>query len=194
MFNTLICAISVGGIVGIAIAVILVVLIIGMFIGNYNKLVKSKIKVEESESGIDVALTKRYDMLTKQLDVVKGYAKHEETVLIEVIKMRGGMTVEEKAQYADQLTAAQNKINLVAEAYPELKSAENFKTLQYAIADVEEHLQAARRAYNANVSFYNKLIMAFPSNIFAKMFKFEKAAFFEATETQRQDVKMDFGF
>ena len=83
-----------------------------------------------------------------------------------------------------------SKINIVAENYPELKSSENYKTLQQSIVEVEEHLQAARRLYNSNVSIYNQMIVSFPISIIAKSKGMVKKDFFEADETKKEDVKI----
>ena len=90
------------------------------------------------------------------------------------------------------MTDTLGKINVLAEAYPELKSSENFKALQLSISDVEEHLQAARRLYNANISSYNQDIVTFPTSIVAGMKGFTKKEFFEAEDAKKEDVKMEF--
>ena len=149
------------------------------------------VKIDESLSGIDVALTKRYDVLTKMMDVVKAYAKHEKETLFEVINLRKDMTIQEKNEANKAMDENMKKINIVAENYPELKSSENYKTLQQSIADVEEHLQAARRLYNSNVSLFNQLLVTFPTSSIAKNKGMTKKDFFEADETKREDVKID---
>ena len=161
-------------------------------VSTSNSLRRMQIKIKETLSGIDVALTKRYDVLTKMLDVTKAYAKHEKETLFEVIKMRKGMTMSERNEANAQMDAAMRQINVVAENYPELKSSENFKQLQVTILDVEEHLQASRRAYNANVSTYNQAIVTFPKSIIAGMIGAKAEEFFEAEAAKRSDVKMDF--
>ena len=102
------------------------------------------------------------------------------------------MSIAEKQDANNKMTEAFGKINVLAEAYPELKSSENFKTLQLSVADVEEHLQAARRLYNANISSYNQEIVSFPTSIVAGMKGFVKKEFFEADEAKKEDVKMEF--
>lgn len=139
-----------------------------------------------------VALTKRYDVLTKMLDVVKGYQAHEKTVLTELVKLRSGMTMAEKNAANQKMEQLTKDINILAENYPELKSSNNFMELQKTIADVEEHLQAARRLYNANVNTYNTKLVVFPSSIVANNMHAVKKPFFEAEEAKRQDVKMSF--
>ena len=175
----------------IVIAVIVVVLIIVIsIISISNKLNKAIVKIDEASSGIDVALTKRYDVLTKMIDVVKSYAKHEKDTLFEVIKLRKNMSIEEKNAENKKMDENFSKINVVAESYPELKSSENYKTLQQSIVEVEEHLQAARRLYNSNVSIYNQMIVSFPISIIAKSKGMIKKAFFEADESKKEDVNI----
>ena len=121
----------------IVIAVIIVVLIIVIsIISISNKINKAIVKIDEASSGIDVALTKRYDVLTKMIDVVKSYAKHEKDTLFEVIKLRKNMSIEEKNAENKKMDENFSKINIVAENYPELKSSENYKTLQQSIVEV----------------------------------------------------------
>ncbi|NLG82029.1 MAG: LemA family protein [Bacilli bacterium] len=181
----------------VILAIILLILVV-WFIAGYNTLQSLKIKINEAESGIDVALTKRYDLLTKMIEVVKGYAKHEKETLEEVIKLRNAIhdvdksTFEQKQEYAKQMDQAFKTINVIVEQYPELKASENFKQLQLAIIDCEEHLQAARRVYNANVSEYNHKVQLFPSNIIAGVFKFKMREFFESEEYKRKDVEIKF--
>ncbi len=173
----------------ILIAVVVVVLI--WFVSVSNRLNKAIVKIEEADSDIDVALTKRYDTLTKMVDVVKGYAKHEKETIFEVINLRKGMSVQEKEEASKKMDAMQGQINVLAEAYPELKSSENYNTLQKAIAEVEEHLQASRRMFNANVSSFNQMIVTFPTSVVAGIKGLSKKEFFEAEDVKKEDVKMD---
>lgn len=178
---------------GIVICIVAIVAVIFLWwIGTYNGIKKLDIKVKEGLSGIDVALTKRYDVLTKMLDVVKGYQKHEKEILSEVIRLRSGMTMQERNTANQQMDTAFGRINMLAESYPELKSSNNFIQLQNAILDTEEHLQAARRLYNANVTAFNEKIVTFPNSIVAGSMGAVAKEFFEAEAVKRQDVKMQF--
>ena len=177
--------------VAIVIAVVILIILI-WFVSTSNALNKAVVKIDEANSGIDVALTKRYDVLTKMLDITKGYAKHEKETLFETINLRKDMTIAEKSEVNNKMSEAFGKINVIAEAYPELKSSENFKTLQLSVSDVEEHLQAARRLYNANISSYNQMIVSFPTSIIAGMKGLTKKDFFVADEAKKEDVKMEF--
>ena len=174
----------------ICVAVIVLIIVI-WYIATINKLNRTIVKIDEADSGIDVALTKRYDVLTKMIDTVKGYAKHEKETLFEVINLRKGMTLDEKIKENAKMSQNLEKINLLVENYPELKASENYKVLQQSIIDVEEHLQAARRIYNSNVSTFNQMIVTFPTSIIANSKGMTKKEFFEAEEVKTQDVKID---
>ena len=176
----------------LVIVLILIAVVVISIIVMSNNLNKALVKIDEASSGIDVALTKRYDVLTKMIETVKGYAKHEKEVLFDVVKIRKGMTIEEKNEANKQMDETMSKINVLAENYPDLKASENFKTLQDSITDVEEHLQAARRLYNANISSYNQMIVTFPISIIAGSKGLSKREFFVAEEHKKQDVEIKF--
>ncbi len=170
------------------VAVILIPLI--WWIATGNKFKQLLVKVDEASSGIDVALTKRYDTLTKLLEITKAYAKHEVETFEKIVNLRKGMTVSEKNDINQQLDNMRDRISVLAENYPELRSSDNFKQLQVSAADVEEHLQASRRLYNANVSLLNQLIVTFPSSMVANSMQLSKRDFFVADETKKADVAM----
>lgn len=177
--------------IGLIICIAVLVIVIIWLIAASNKISRLLVKIKEADSGIDVALTKRYDVLTKMIDVVKGYAKHEQETLFKTIEMRKGMNLSEKESAMKDMDESFKQIQIVAEAYPELKSSENYNTLQLSIADTEEHLQAARRMYNSNVSCLNQLIVTFPYSVIAGMKNVKEQPFFEAEEEKKQDVKID---
>lgn len=182
----------------IALIVIGAILLIFLFwyIGVMNRLRQLELKVDEAESGIDVALTKRFDMLTKMLETTKGYAKHEAETLEKIVKWRSGIpnnaSLEEKAEFQEQMDRVAQGINVVVEKYPDLKANTVFLELQSSIRNAEEHLQAARRLYNANVTKINHIIVTFPQSIVANMIHMDKKPYFEAEDRKREDVEMKF--
>ncbi len=176
----------------IAVLAVLAVTVL-WYIAVMNRFARLRVKIRESDSGIDVALTKRFDTLTKLLDVTRGYAKHEAETLGKVVELRQGMSMAEKAAASTQMDALTGRINVLAEAYPELRSSENFRQLQLAISEVEEHLQAARRIYNMNVSAFNQMLVTWPDSIIGRIHGYVQEACFEAEEYKRQDVSMNFG-
>lgn len=173
------------------IAIIVIALVVLLwFVSTSNNFKRTRLKIEEAQSGIEVALTKRYDTLTKLLDSTKGYMKHEQETLSQVIRMRKGMSLEEMQSASNQMDQVASKIQVTAEAYPELRSSEMFMGLQRAIGDAEEHLQAARRLYNANVTQFNTMREVFPSSLLGK--QYPKYALFEAEAHKKADVEMKF--
>ena len=83
-----------------------------------------------------------------------------------------------------------NYVNALVENYPEIKADDHFRILQKSIVDVEEHLQAARRVYNANVSRYNQVVLSFPSSVVAKINKYSELEFFEANDVAKENVNI----
>jgi LemA protein len=171
-------------------AVVLVALIIWIIAAS-NRFKVLLIKISEADSGIDVALTKRYDTLTKMIEVVKAYAKHERELFSDIVKLRMGMSFTEKTAACESMNKLMEKINIAVEAYPELRSSANYLKLKEAITDAEDHLQAARRLYNANVSMFNQKISVFPPSIIASIQGHTPKNFFEAEPSKRMDVKVD---
>jgi len=155
-----------------------------------NRFERAAVKVEEGLSGIEVALTKRFDMLTKLRDVARSFAAHEKELFSETVHLRKGMSVDELNAANRQGDALASRIHAVAEAYPDLRSSDVFRELERGIMDAEEHLQAARRLYNSNVTRFNTLARVFPSSIVAKSKGHAQKAFFEAEEGKRGDVPM----
>ena len=172
------------------IILVVVLLIVIWCISTVNGFKKKEIRVQEGLSGVEVALTKRYDMLTKMLDTAKGYMAHENELFAKVIELRRGMSVEEMNTAAQQMDSLSGKLFAVAEGYPELRSSDVFVELQRCIRDAEEHLQAARRLYNASVTAYNTAIAMFPAKLLAGTR--QPKEFFVADAGKREDMRMTF--
>ncbi len=174
----------------LAIAIIAVVL--------FNGLVRSKNQVDEAWSDIEVQLKRRYDLIPNLVDTVKGYAKQESGVLENVTKARtmamGAGSMQEKLKDENMLSGALKSLFAVSEAYPDLKSNQNFMQMQRDLTDTEDKIQAARRFYNGNVRDYNTKIQQFPTNLFAGMFGFGIREFFDIDEKgpEAQPVKVQF--
>ena len=175
---------------GLIILVVIAVILVIWCISTKNGFKRREIKVEEGLSGIEVALTKRYDMLNKLLDTAKGYMAHEKEMFTEVIRLRKGMSISEMNDAEHKMTEMSGRLFAVAENYPELRSSEVFVELQRGIRDAEEHLQAARRLYNANVTEYNTAIAMFPASLLAG--GLSPKEFFEAEDYKRDDVQIKF--
>ena len=177
-------------IIGIVAAVVVLYIIVWA-ISTLNRFRTMLVKISEADSGIDVALTRRYDVLKKMLDVTKGYAKFEAEVMTQVIRLRAGMSTAEKSEASRCMDEIVGKFNVLVENYPELKASESFMRLKSAINDAEQCLQGARRSYNMNVSRYNQAIVVFPNSIIAGN-TYTAKEFFMADDAKRESVDMAF--
>lgn len=177
-------------IVGIVVAVLVLAVIL-----IYNSLVRLRLRVENAWAQIDVQLKRRYDLIPNLINTVKGYMKHEKGVLEEVTKARTALitgSTADKAKASNQITEALKSIFAVAENYPQLKANENFKMLQEELSGTESKIAYSRQFYNDSVMDYNQAKQTFPRNIFATMFSFPVKDFFETSETEKKNVKVDF--
>jgi len=182
-------------IVAIVIAAI-AVLGIFIFVGMYNGLVRSRNRVKEAWSGIDVQLRRRASLVPNLVETVKGYAEHERETFEEVTRARSAVeqagTVPDAAAANNMLTGALRHLFAVAENYPQLQAAPNFLELQRELSDIEEKIAFARQFYNTNVLDYNNRLGTVPTVLIASMFGFTPEEFFEADEEGRAEVKVDF--
>ena len=178
------------------IVIAIVVLIVLWIFATQNKLVRKRMKAENAFADIDVHLVKRYDLIPNIVNTVKGYAKHEEKTLKEVVEARNKMAtasgINEEVEASNAVTSALNKLFALSEAYPELKANENFMSLQADLKETEDKISYARGFYNDTVLTYNNLREQFPSSIIASMFKFEKLEFFNADEKDRENPQVKF--
>lgn len=179
------------GTIIIILIVAVIILIVFYIIGIYNKLVNARNKVNDQFAQIDVQLKRRSDMIPNLVETVKGYTKHEEKTLKEVVEARNKMNtangINEELEASNQITGALNKLFALSEAYPDLKANENFMSLQQDLKETEDKLSYARSFYNDTVLNYNNLREQFPSNIIAKLFNFGKIEFFK-TEGKEKEV------
>ena len=167
---------------------IIVVIIVLAILSKYNSLVKMRNKVKQAESGIDVYLNQRFDLIPNLVECVKGYSKHEKDVLDGIVKLRTEYMNNKKVdlKQAEKLNNNMNQIIAVAESYPELKASEQYLNLQKILSKIESQLQAARRMYNNEVTKYNTKINTVPTNIIAKLFGFKEANLFTIEEYKKR--------
>lgn len=177
--------------------IIIVVLVVAI-IAVYNGLIRSKNRVDEAWSDIEVQLKRRYDLIPNLVNTVKGYATQESGVLERVTAARtqamGAQSADEKMKDENQLSGTLKSLFAVAENYPDLKSNQNFMQLQSDLTDTENKIQASRRFYNGNVRDFNTKIEVFPTNLFASMLGFTKRAFFDIDDNgpEAQNVEVKF--
>lgn len=177
----------------VIVIIVLVVLLIIWMISLYNRLVRLRNNRENAFADIDVQLRMRHDLIPQLVESVRGYMKHESTVLTDVTNARANAikatTIDEKIQAEQQLTGALRGLQVAVEAYPDLKASTNFMQLQEEISDVENKLAAARRYFNSATKELNVATEVFPSNIVATMYGFKKEMMFDLGDEGRKDME-----
>lgn len=174
-----------------------VVVIIGIFAGGYNSLVKAQTAVETKQADIQTQLQRRADLIPNFVSTVKGYSKYEQETLTAITEARAKVSKASDAQSLSQANDELDKaisvwVNAVTEAYPDLKANQNYIALQDELAGTENRIAVARKDYNEAVQSYNTMIKTFPKNILAGMFGFEKADFFTASESSQTVPNVEF--
>lgn len=183
----------------LTIILIIIALLFLWVIFSYNSFIRLINRAKEAWADIDVQLKRRYDLIPNLVNTVKAYAIHEASVFDNVTKARsaamGAGNLHDKVEAENMLAGALKSLFAVAEAYPDLKSNQNFSKLQDELADTENKIQAARRFYNTNVRDLNTKIDSFPSNVIAAMFNFQSLEFFDLDESEaaaRNPVEVKF--
>lgn len=175
----------------------IVVLLVLVLVVIYNRLVRLRNRVEAAWSQIDVQLRRRHDLIPNLVETVKGYAAHERQTLEAVTQARqqavAARGVEDQAQAENMLTQTLRQLFAVAEAYPDLKANQNFLALQEELTGTEGRIAFSRQFYNEQVLAYDNALETFPSSVIAGAFNFEPRPYFEAEETSREPVRVDFG-
>jgi LemA protein len=183
-------------IIGLVVILVIGFAIYRLFAGNYNKFVKLDVAVKTAWSQVENQLQRRYDLIPNLVETVKGYAKQEKSVLVEVTNARakvgGAGNVPDKIAANNQLSGALSRLLVVIERYPDLKSNQNFMHLQDELAGTENRIAVERMRYNEAVKAYNEAIRIFPANIVAGMFNFKEATFFEAPKDAKTAPKVTF--
>ncbi len=188
----------------VVVLVVILVIIALLVMGSYNGFVKSRNLIQESWRQIDVELNRRYELIPNLVETVRAYAAHERNTLEDVTRLRsqaravaeadGAQPSPQRSDAEQALSGAVRNLIVSVEAYPELRSNENFLELQRQLAETEDRIAAGRRFYNANVRVYNTRVESVPSNLIAGTFKFEKATYFEVNEPAvRQAPGVSFG-
>ena len=174
------------------VAAIIVAVFIFIIIIMYNELLTKRNRVKRSASGVDVYLKQRFDLIPNLVEICKKYSDYEKEILEKIVRLRSEYNPEEDKDFekANEINSEMNKIIAVAEGYPDLKASEQYLNLQNSLNKVESQIQAARRAYNIDVNNYNTAIESIPTNIIARLFKFEKAKLFEATAEERENINI----
>jgi LemA protein len=172
--------------------IVVAVVLIGIVIALYNRLVRLRNRAENAWAQVAVQLRRRYDLIPNLVEAVKGYAAHERQTFEEVTKARTAAQqaqgVQEQAQAENMLTQAIGRLFAVAEAYPELRATENFQQLQTQLADTEQKIAISRQVYNDAVLTYDNALETVPTNIVAGVFNFEPREYFEVEDPAAREA------
>ena len=181
---------------GIGAFVAVILLAIFWYIGTYNSLIKINEEVNNKWAQVETQYQRRVDLIPNLVETVKGYASHEKDVFENVTKARSALMnakdVGQVQEANNMLTGALKSLFAVAEAYPELRAQEGFLNLQKELSDTEDKIAYSRQFYNSVVREYNSTLVVFPNNLMANMMGFAAEKFFEAQESEKVPVKVDF--
>ncbi|AZV47029.1 LemA family protein [Nautilia sp. PV-1] len=160
----------------------------------YNSLISKKNQVENIYGSIDALLKKRRDLIPNLVESVKAYMKHEKEVLEKITELRSkainATDENERMNYENKISSMLGKILINVENYPELKANENVMHLQMTLAEIEEQISAARRAYNQAVTDYNNAIEMIPTNFIAKIMGYKRKSVFEISDEERKNINV----
>lgn len=182
------------------ILIVALVVIVGYVVGVYNSLIRSKVRVTQSWKDIDIQLKKRYDLLPDLVETAKKATALDEKILTEVTRLRN-MGLEEanagrgpaaRAEVEGQLSGLMRDVKVQVEAYPDIKSHGELLKLMDNLTDIEEKIAYSRQFYNSNAGDFNTKVKVFPTVFFANLLGFKEAEFFEATEVEKEDIKVQF--
>ncbi|MFU8842090.1 MAG: LemA family protein [Nitriliruptoraceae bacterium] len=179
------------------ILLLLLLAVVGWVVSGYNRLVRSRVRIDEAWAQIDTQLQRRHDLIPNLVNTVKGYAAHERETFEEVTAARAkAISVQGPADLAEAengLTQALGKLLAITENYPELKADQNFRQLQEELAHTENMVAGSRGHYNASVRDYDTARKVFPTSIIAGMFNFEDREYFEVDTVEvRQAPNVSF--
>src|SRR6266487_373973 len=169
-------------------------LVVGWAVFTFNRLTRLRQLGDNAWADIDVQLKRRHDLIPNIVAVVQGHAGYERSTLEALVAARGRALQASdsrpatRAREEDPLAGALQRVVAVAEAYPELKAAASYAALQTSLTDVAEHLQNARRYYNAVVRDFNTAIAQFPSGIIAGLMRLEAREFFGLDDPSERAV------
>ena len=183
----------------VALAVVAVVLIGigGCLVGNFNRLVTVHEAVDQRWAQVNNQLQRRNDLIASLVETVKGTAIQEQVVFGKIAdaraQMAGARTPEQAIAAGQSMDTALGRLLVVVENYPQLKSNEAFLQLMDELSGTENRLATERMRYNQEVQGYNVLVKRFPTNLYATMFSFKDAPYYQIAESARQATKVDFG-
>ncbi|NLC25123.1 MAG: LemA family protein [Fastidiosipila sp.] len=179
------------------IIIVAVIVILGIWLAaSYNRLTKSRIRLDNSWSQINVQLKMRADLVPNLVNTVKGYATHEQDTLREVVAARSRFmsaeTPEATMESGNEIANLMGRLFALAEQYPDLKANSSFLDLQSQLSEIEKKIAMSRQFYNDAVMLYNRQVRVFPGNIAAAIFGFRERPYFEIDQVEAQSPVVEF--
>ena len=178
------------------ILIVIAILVALIFIYYFNRFTVLSNRIDNSLSQIDVQLKKRADLVPNLIETVKGYTKHEKSILTEVTKARTSVlnaaNLTSRMKAGAKLGSALGSLFAVAENYPQLKANENFLQLQQELAAIEDRVAYARQAYNDSILSYNNSVETFPGAMFANLYGHKEKLFLEIPAEEKKVPKVSF--
>jgi len=172
------------------------ILIVVIFFWYYNRFAVLENRIENSLSQINVQLKRRADLIPNLIETVKGFAKHEKSVIKSVNDARkalvGAKDVMDKVKADNLLESALGRLFAIAENYPDLKANTNFLELQRELSTTEDRVAYARQHFNDTIMAYHNLYKTFPGVFFAKLYKKQEKEYLKITEAEKKNVKVEF--
>jgi LemA protein len=190
-------------IVPLIVLLLIIVALVAVIIGGYNKLVKLRNRYRNAFAQIDVQLKRRYDLIPNLVETAQGYMKHERETLEAVIAARSEAvsaeklaalkpgeagTMQQLGGAETRLTGALGRLLARVEAYPDLKANRNMAQLMEELTSTENKVAFARQNYNDSVMFYNTARESVPTNIIAGMFRFAPAELFVVEDAKERQA------
>ena len=169
--------------------------LISYIIALYNGLVSARNNFEKTFSNIDVLLEQRHDELPKLVDAARGYMKHEQLLLTDIVKQRmkyqkaSDMGTKIKAE--NQLAELMGRFNVLVEQYPDLKAIDSFNQLQSRISNVEAEIADRRELFNDSINIYNTRVEQFPDVILARLLSYDRQAYLKVPGKKKEDVQLN---
>ncbi len=176
--------------------IVILVLIALIFIIYYNRFTVLSNRIDNSLSQIDVQLKKRADLVPNLISSVKGYAKHEKSIITEVTKAREALlkapNLEKRMKAGAELQSALKSVFALAENYPQLRANENFLHLQQELAAIEDKIAYSRQFYNDSILSYNNSVETFPGSFFANIYHHKEKQFLQIPSEAKAVPKVEF--
>lgn len=182
---------------GLLAVVLVAVVAVAIGASSYNNLVRANENINGLWAEVENQLQRRYDLIPRLVETVKGYASHEREVFSNIAEARaklasGGLAPEERVEAANQMESALARLLVVVERYPDLKANENFRALMDELTGTESRLAVARMRFNEATRAYNTSVKSFPMMIFARAFGFKERPYFEIPEEARTAPEVKF--